>query len=94
MGIQLPCRQKPGFSAYSKESRMEVEDTKPLLPSAFHKSISIKKLYILINGLCNTLKLAIFALCVIYVLRLINILKHGIFFLKSKIGRNILVAFL
>jgi hypothetical protein len=37
---------------------------------------------ILINGLCNTLKLAIFSLYVIYVLRLIKILKYETFFLK------------
>jgi hypothetical protein len=42
-------------------------------------------LYILINGLCNTLKLAIFPLYVIYVLRMINISKHETFFLNRKL---------
>jgi hypothetical protein len=60
-----------------------MEALQGLLPSAFHKPIpSMKITYILINGLCNPLKLAIFSLYVIYVLRLINILKYTTFFLN------------
>jgi hypothetical protein len=40
-----------------------------------------------ITDILNTLKLAIFSLYVIYVLRLIHILKYEIFFSRSKIGR-------
>jgi hypothetical protein len=78
-GIQLPARR----------------DTNLLLPRAFHITVScileetmpISSLTItdiLINGLCNTLKLAIFSMHVIYVLRLINILKYEIFFRNRK----------
>jgi hypothetical protein len=42
-------------------------------------------LYILTNGLSNTLKLATFSLCVIHVHGLINILKYEIFFLNRKL---------
>jgi hypothetical protein len=89
----------------SMEDRRGWKKQHPLFPSVPHIKVScILEEYtpifsiditdILISGLCNTLKLAIFSLYVIYVLRLINILKYEIFFLKSKIGRNILVAFL
>jgi hypothetical protein len=38
------------------------------------------------KGLCNTLKLAIFSLYAIYVLRLINILEYEIFFRDRKVA--------
>jgi hypothetical protein len=41
---------------------------------------------ILRNGLCNTLKLAIFSLYVIHVLKLINILKYEKFVRDRKVA--------
>jgi branched-subunit amino acid transport protein AzlD len=65
---------------------MSVEAQDLLLPSAFYFEVPCileeNNLPVLISGLCNTLKLAIFSLYVIYVLRLINIMKYEIFFLK------------
>jgi hypothetical protein len=50
-----------------------------LLRSAFHKPISSMKIT---DIFWYTLKLAIFSLCVIHVLRLINIFKYEIFFFE------------
>jgi hypothetical protein len=71
-------------AADSKKTDMIVEAHGLLLPSAFYFKVPCileeNNLSILINGLCKTLKLAIFSLYVIYVLRLINILKYETFF--------------
>jgi hypothetical protein len=86
-----------GFPVNSKEDRMIVEDRNPFLPNAFHITVScifeentpISSLTITdipINGLCNTLRLPIFSLYIIYVLRLNNIVKYEIFFRNRKLS--------
>jgi hypothetical protein len=76
----------------SKKPWIRVEAHDLLLPSAFYFKVPCileeNNWSILINGLCDTLKLVIFSSYVMYVLRVINILKHETFFwnLQKYIG--------